>query len=90
MAHVVWTERAADEVEAVQSYVAADNPRAADALVQRIKAAGEDLVLFPYCGRPVRQGVRELTIVRPYVIRYRVSGDIVTILRVRHGARRPT
>jgi plasmid stabilization system protein ParE len=33
--------------------------------------------------------LRELTIVYPYVIRYEVLGNDVTILRVRHGMRRP-
>ncbi len=33
--------------------------------------------------------MREL-IVRPYIVRYKVDGDRVQIVRVRHGARRPT
>jgi plasmid stabilization system protein ParE len=34
--------------------------------------------------------MRELVSVSPYIIRYQVIGDDVVILRVRHGARRPT
>ena len=30
--------------------------------------------------------MREMTIVWPYILRYRVSGDKVFILRIRHGA----
>jgi plasmid stabilization system protein ParE len=33
--------------------------------------------------------MRELTVVYPYVIRYRITVDHLRILRVRHGARRP-
>lgn len=33
--------------------------------------------------------MREL-IVRPYIIRYQVDGNRVLIVRIRHGARRPT
>ena len=34
--------------------------------------------------------MRELVTVSPYIIRYRISGEEVLILRVRHSARRPT
>lgn len=34
--------------------------------------------------------LRETTLARPYIIRYRVDPDRVVILRVRHGARRLT
>jgi plasmid stabilization system protein ParE len=54
-------------------------------------AAGDNLADFPHRGRPVRgTPMRELVTVSPYIIRYRIAGDTVIILRVRHGARRPT
>ena len=34
--------------------------------------------------------MRELVSVHPYIIRYRIAGDDVVILRVRHTSRRPT
>jgi plasmid stabilization system protein ParE len=34
--------------------------------------------------------LRETTLARPYIIRYRIAADHVRILRVRHSARRPT
>jgi plasmid stabilization system protein ParE len=34
--------------------------------------------------------MRELLAVSPYIIRHRIAGEQVVILRVRHGARRPT
>ena len=46
------------------------------------------LIDFPDRGRPVGNGRRELTIVRPYLIRYVVVGGAVRILSVRHAARR--
>ena len=48
----------------------------------------ESLSVFPERGRDAGEGRREMTIVWPYVLRYRVEGSIVYILRVRHGARR--
>jgi len=37
----------------------------------------------------ISHGRRELTIVWPYLLRYRVDGDRVIVLEVRHGAREP-
>jgi toxin ParE1/3/4 len=45
--------------------------------------------IFLIGGRPVGDNLRELTVVYPYIIRYEVLGNDVTILRVRHGMRRP-
>jgi plasmid stabilization system protein ParE len=56
-----------------------------------ILAAGDGLQRFPNRGRAVPgTRLRETTLARPYIIRYRVAADHVRILRVRHGARRPT
>jgi plasmid stabilization system protein ParE len=52
--------------------------------------AGDSLAVFPHRGRPVRgTALRDWVIVYRYIIRYRIAGDIVRILRVRHGKRRP-
>ncbi|HEV7995160.1 MAG TPA: type II toxin-antitoxin system RelE/ParE family toxin [Stellaceae bacterium] len=60
-------------------------------MAERIIKAGNSLSTFPYRGRQVSgTQLRVSTIVRPYIIRYRVDPDRVVILRVRHGARRPT
>ena len=32
-------------------------------------------------------GLREMTTVWPYIVRYRVETDRVVVLRIRHGAR---
>jgi plasmid stabilization system protein ParE len=51
---------------------------------------GNGLLNFPDRGRPVPDtDLREATVVYPYIIRYRVDGDRVLILRVGHGMRRP-
>ena len=67
------------------------NPRAAVHLAESLLAAGDSLVNFPHRGRPVRgTGMREIVTVSPYIIRYRIAGDAVIILRVRHSSRQPT
>ena len=85
-----WLEDALADVTEIYRYIAADNPRAAARVVQRIQAAIRPLAEFPHRGRPGRwAGTRELIIPgTPYIVPYRVKGDLVEILRVFHGARR--
>jgi toxin ParE1/3/4 len=71
-------------------YIETDSPKAAIAVDKRIQERVESLARFPELGRTGRvEGTRELVIPRtPYIVAYRISGDIVSILRVLHGARR--
>jgi len=55
-------------------------------MAERLLAAADSLEEFAERGRPIDEGRRELTIIRPYLIRYRVAGDAVFILRIRHAA----
>jgi len=64
-------------------------PIAAQRLGQRLFATGASLADHPERGRMSTGGRREIVAVPPYVLRYRVVGDVVVIGSVRHGARRP-
>jgi addiction module RelE/StbE family toxin len=86
---VVWTEPAVAALIGIRAYIGQFNPAAAARFVSRLVQAGDSLAEFAERGRPRLQGGRELVVVRPYLIRYRIAGDVVFILRVRHGARRP-
>ena len=87
MTSVVWTLSALSDVADIRRYI---NPPAAQRIAARLIAAGNGLVTLPDRGRPVPgTDLREATVVYPYIIRYRVDGDRVLILRVRQGMRRP-
>jgi toxin ParE1/3/4 len=87
---VVWALAAIADLEEIRRYIGAFNPHAAQTTASRLISAGNSLINSPDRGRPVpRTHLRELTVVYPYIIRYRVDGDRVVILRVRHGMRRP-
>jgi addiction module RelE/StbE family toxin len=91
LTQVVWTFSALADLEGIRRYISNFNPSAARDMADRIIEAGNRLAAFPYRGRQVPgTQLRETTIVRPYIIRYRVDRDRVLILRVRHGARLPT
>ena len=85
-----WLEDALADVTEIYRYVAGDDPQAAARLVERIRAAIRSLGRVPHRGRPGRwPGTRELVVPRtPYIVPYRVKGDLIEILRVFHSARR--
>lgn len=87
MRRIAWTEEAIGNLEEIVEYIELNNPAAAAQIGARLRALAESLATFSERGRPLGGEVRQLSVVRPYLMRYRVDGDVVTILRVRHGAR---
>lgn len=87
MRRIVWTNEAVEHLEAIVTYISAFNPAAASQLGERLIAVADSLAEFSERGRDAGEGRREMTSVWPYVLRYRVEGDAVIILRIRHGAR---
>lgn len=87
---VRWTRPAARDLEAIQDYIAQENPMVAGRLVATIRQRVQQLQEHPQLGRPGRvPGTRELVIGgTPYVAPYRVRDQQVEILALYHGARR--
>ncbi|MBA3811266.1 MAG: type II toxin-antitoxin system RelE/ParE family toxin [Caulobacteraceae bacterium] len=85
-----WSRRAVRDLGALQLYIAQDSQAAARRQTALILAATHGLPRFPASGRPGRlTGTRELVVPRtPFVIPYRVRGEIIEILGVLHGRRR--
>ncbi len=86
---VVWTDQALSDLEDISLYIADFNPAAAARFFIRLKAAAESLAHFADRGRPAIHGTRELTLVKPYLIRYAILPDRVEVVTIRHSARRP-
>jgi addiction module RelE/StbE family toxin len=86
---LVWTAAAVDDLDSIRAYIAQFSPLAAQRIAARLKAAAERLDEHAERGRRLGAGRRELVIVPPYLIRYRLDEDTVYILQIRHGARRP-
>jgi len=83
---VIFSPAAAADLAYIRSYIGRFNPSAARRMADRIKTAALNLAEFPERGRPLRDNRRELSIIPPYVIRYRVLGSVAQIIRVWHGA----
>lgn len=87
---LVWTERAAADLEAIEAYVAWDDPLAAIALVDRLIERVDALRDQPRMGRVVPEAanpdIREL-IAGNYRLVYRIHGKTIEVLQVFEGHR---
>ncbi len=81
---IVWTEPARENLQAIRDYVKQFSPYAPAKVAAEIIETGDALVNFPHRGRMVHRTMREVITSYPYIIRYRIVGDEVVILRVRH------
>jgi toxin ParE1/3/4 len=77
-------------LEDIRERIAAENPTAATHMIEQIRVAVTRLAGSPALGRPSRvPGTRELVIPRtPYIVPYRVKGDVVQIITILHSAQR--
>jgi toxin ParE1/3/4 len=87
---VRWLRQALANLDAEAEYIAKDDAAAAGRWALRILDAVELLKENPAVGRPGRVPLtRELVVPgTPYIVPYRVKGNVVEILRVFHGARK--
>lgn len=88
---VKWLREASRNLEQEADHLADKNPAAADAMLQNIRSSVSLLAQQPGIGRPGRvPGTRELVIPHsPYLIPYRVRGEVLEVLRVFHTSRKP-
>jgi toxin ParE1/3/4 len=87
----VWSPEAIEDLAALRAYIEQDDPAAARRVALHIIHNVETLLPDnPGMGRSGRvPGTRELVIPRtPFVVPYRVVGNVMQILRIFHGARR--
>lgn len=89
MRRLIWSVEATANLRAIHGYIAQFNPLAAQRVATRLNSAAESLCEMPERGRLVGSGVRELTTIRPYLIRYVVQDDAIYLVVIRHGAREP-
>jgi plasmid stabilization system protein ParE len=86
-----WLRTALRNLDEEIGFVAAANPATAERQMGTILQAIDHLKTQPAMGRPGRvTGTRERVVpTPPFLIPYRVRGDVVEILRVFHTARNP-
>jgi toxin ParE1/3/4 len=85
-----WAEDAATDLEHIANYLFEHAPRLAEELVREIYGAANGLPTFPYRGRPGKKdGTREVVLSRlPYIVIYQITGDVIHVVRILHGAQK--
>ena len=85
---VQWTISAGSDRENAINYIAVDSLTAALGQLDEIERQTDRLADYPKLGRLGRvKGTQELVVNRtPFIVVYRIKGEIVQILRVLHGA----
>lgn len=95
MSRLILAPAARDDLDAIHSHIAADNPEAADRVLDSAFDTFGLLIQNPELGRvrtfsgPRLQGLRSIGVraYPNYVIFYRVRQTAVEVVRVLHGAR---
>ncbi|MHB8533824.1 MAG: type II toxin-antitoxin system RelE/ParE family toxin [Sulfuricaulis sp.] len=84
-----WTRPALNDLIEAQTYIAQNNPQAAQAVAQRLWDSARGLADHPQIGRPGHVADTREWIVRrtPYLIVYRGRAEILEILRLWHTKR---
>jgi len=83
------SEQAEADLDELWAYIAANNPDAADRMVDAVLEGSRMHVRFPNMGQKrdeLRPGLR-CFVVSPFVVFYRTVDDTIEVLRVLHGAR---
>jgi addiction module RelE/StbE family toxin len=84
-----WTRPALNDLLEAQTYIAKDNPPAAQTVAQRLWDTAQGLENHPQIGRLGHaSGTRELVVPQtPYLIVYRLRHETIEILRLWHTRR---
>ncbi len=84
---IKFSPEALEDLAAIRSYIGDRNPAAASRVAVALVAACDRLEYLPERGRPgLVAGTREITVLWPYVIVYRIAAATVEIVRIWHGA----
>ncbi len=87
---LIWESGALNDLSRLREFIQPHNPKAAKNAAKRIIKAANLLLDHPHLGHPMNDSpeFNELPIAfgqRGYVLRYRIVGDKIVILRVWHG-----
>ncbi len=90
MAELVWLPGAKNDIERLFTFLREKSPQAARNAIKAIRLGAKQLTAFPQAGRPMDDGTgrREIIVAfggSAYVLRYKMDGKLVVILRVWHG-----
>jgi plasmid stabilization system protein ParE len=86
---VIVATEALRDLDEIRAYLMTVSPKAERRVGIDFDRALALLENFPEIGRKLGDGRRQLSSMTPYLIRYRIEGDLVVVISIRHGARAP-
>ena len=87
MNRLTWRPMTLADRDAIMVYISQDSPAAAIDLDLEFEAKAENARLRPKLYKAGRvKGTREIVVRPNYVMIYRITGDVVEVLRVLHAA----
>src|SRR5262245_9464529 len=88
---VVYAPRALRDLQGIAAYLSQRSPSGTRNVLAAIKSGIDVLASFPKIGPPVDQaGHRRLPVLNyPYVVFYRIAGDELLVLHIRHTSQQP-
>lgn len=90
MRTIFWQKRSSADLDRLYLFLESKNPSAAMQAIATIKESALQLISHPHIGRPMRDGTERRDLLIPfgagnYVMRYRLDGNAIAILRVWHN-----
>ena len=87
---IKWLRHALLDLDAVEGYIAGDNPAAAAEVVIKVIKAVSMLEQQPGLGRPGRvPGTKELVVPgTTFIVPYRLKDGFIQVLRIYHSSRK--
>jgi toxin ParE1/3/4 len=88
---VRYTKRAQRDLEAILHYLNERSPSGSSSVATSIGEAVDQLADYPGAGRETTREALRVRVVRgyPYLVFYKVGPEHVSIVHIRHAARRP-
>jgi len=85
MPRLIWSPESLDDLRNIAASLAPRNARAGLDALHAIRAGANRLTDYPRIGRAIDEPFRVLGIrTTPYLIIYRVDGEAIDVIRVRH------
>ncbi len=89
MRTLIWRPSALDQLDSIVGYIAERNRPAAERIEALVDRSIATILEMPMAGRPGRvAGTREWVVHPNYILIYKVTRSLVTILRVVHARQR--
>lgn len=87
MQRLIWSPSALDDLTGINLYLAPLDGAAAGRMLRAIRATADRLRDYPRVGRALNERFRILGVrTTPYLLVYRIAGDRVEIIRIRHAS----